>query len=93
MVLGASRQMIFRSVTLQAIRNTIFGLLCGAAIAQPTLWALAQFLSGSPFPLRGLITFALGVSAGLLIVVSLAATWLPALRATRSDPMQALRAE
>ncbi|QEE26961.1 FtsX-like permease family protein [Terriglobus albidus] len=92
MVLGASRQTIFRSVTLQAIRNTIVGLLCGAAIAQPAMSTLARFLSG-PFPLRGLITFALGVSAALLMAVSLVATWLPALRATRSDPMQALRAE
>lgn len=91
MVLGASRRTIFRSVTLHAIRKTIFGLLCGAAIAAPGMWALARFFP--PFPLRGLSTFVLGVSAVLLMVVSLAATWLPALRATRSDPMQALRAE
>ena len=93
MVLGASRRTIFRSVTLRAIRNTILGLLCGVALAEPGMWALARLLSGSSFPLHGLNTFALGVSAVLLVVVSLAATLLPALRATRSDPMQALRAE
>ncbi|HVU46430.1 MAG TPA: ABC transporter permease [Terracidiphilus sp.] len=92
-VLGANRGTIFRSVTLQAVRNTIFGLLCGAALAEPAMWALARFLSVSPLPLRGLGPFVLGVSAFLLAAVSLAATWLPALRATRADPMQALRAE
>jgi predicted permease len=93
MVLGANRGTIFRSVTLQAIRNIIFGLLCGVAVAEPAMWALARFQSGSPLPLRGLNTFVFGVSALLLAAVSLAATWLPALRATRADPMQALQTE
>ncbi len=93
MVLGANRGTIFRSVTLQAIRNIIFGLLCGVAVAEPAMWALARFQSGSPLPLRGLNTFVFGVSALLLAAVSLAATWLPALRATRADPMRALRTE
>ena len=93
MVLGANRVTIFRSVTLQAIRNIIFGLLCGVVLAEPAMWTLSRFQSGSPLPLRGFDTFVFGVSAMLLTAVSVAASWLPALRATRSDPMQALRTE
>jgi predicted permease len=93
MVLGANRGAIFRSVTKQAVRNTILGLLCGVAIAEPAMLVLARFLSGSPVPLRGLSTFVFAVSTLLLAAVSLAAAWLPALRATRVDPMQALRTE
>lgn len=93
MVLGANRGAIFRSVTLQAIRNTILGLICGAALAEPAVWGMKHMLSGSPLPLRGLDTFVFGVSALLLAVVTLAATWLPALRATRVDPIEALRVE
>ncbi|QNI36633.1 ABC transporter permease [Edaphobacter albus] len=93
MVLGADRGTIFRSVTLQAIRNIVLGLLCGIVLAEPAMWVLARFQSGSPLPLRGFDMFVFVVSGLLLAVVSLAATWLPALRATRADPMQALRAE
>ncbi|MGH9590630.1 MAG: ABC transporter permease [Terracidiphilus sp.] len=93
MVLGADRGAIFRAITLQAIRNTVFGLICGALLAEPAVWGLKHMLSGSPLPLRGLDTFVFGVSALLLAVVALAATWLPTLRATRVDPIEALRAE
>ncbi|MBS1801238.1 MAG: ABC transporter permease [Acidobacteria bacterium] len=93
MVLGADRGTIFRSVTRQALRNTLFGLLCGTALAEPAMLALARFQSGSPLPLRGLNMFVFAVSAFLLAAVSLAAAWFPALRATRVDPMQALRTE
>lgn len=93
MVLGATRGTIFRTITLQAIRNVIIGVVCGLALAVPIKWALAHLASGSPLPLGGLGAFVFGVSALLLTAVTLAATWLPALRATRTDPMQALRTE
>ena len=92
-VLGATRGTIFRAITLQAIRNVTIGLVCGVALAEPIKWAFAHMASGSPLPLRGMSTYIFGVSALLLGLVSLAATWLPALRATRIDPMAALRAE
>lgn len=93
MVLGASRSTIFRSVTLHSIRSTIFGLFCGTALAEPAMWVLGRLESGSPFPLGGLDLFVFEVSALLVTAVSLTATWLPALRATRADPMQALRTD
>lgn len=92
MVLGADRVTIFRSVTRQAFRNTAFGLLCGVALTGPAMWTLDRFFA-SALPLRGLSTFIFGVSALVLAAVSLAASWLPALRATRVDPMHALRNE
>jgi predicted permease len=92
MVLGADRGAIFRAVTKQAFRNTALGLLCGVALAGPAMWMLVRFFA-SPLPLRGLDTFIFGVSALLLAAVSLIAAWLPALRATRVDPMHALRTE
>lgn len=93
MVLGANRATIFRSVTLQAIRNTVFGLICGVALAEPAVWGLKRLLVNSPLPLRGLDTFVFGASGLLLAMVTLAATWLPAMRATHIDPIEALRAE
>lgn len=93
MVLGATRITIFRSIALQAMRNMMTGLVCGIALAAPAMWALARFTSGSPVPFRGLGMFVFGVSALLLTAVTLAATWLPALRATRTEPMRAVRME
>jgi putative ABC transport system permease protein len=93
MVLGADRERIFRSVTLQAVSNTVAGLIFGAVLAVPAIWGMNKMLSSSPLPLRGLGPFVFGVSAALLAAVTLLATWLPALRATRVNPIDALRAE
>lgn len=92
-VLGANRGSIFRSVTLHAVRNTGFGLLCGATLTEPLMWVLGRLESGSPFPLGGLDSFVFGLSALLVAAVALAASWLPALRAMRADPTRALRTE
>ena len=78
------RQMLVRGMTLTGIGLTI-GLVCS--------YALASLLSGLIFGVSAtdIATFA-GVFP-LLGFVSLAATYIPARRATRLDPLVALRHE
>jgi DNA-binding GntR family transcriptional regulator len=53
----------------------------------------AHLVKRSPFSFRGFDASAFGIGAALLVVVSLASMYLPALRATQVDPVNALRAE
>lgn len=94
MLLGASRAAIFRSVLLRGGRQIAMGLACGMALAGPGAWVFGQhMLKRSPFPVRGFDGSLYAIAAALVVVVSLAAMYLPALRATRVDPMKALRSE
>jgi predicted permease len=89
MALGAGRADVLRSIAGQGLRITIVGT--GAGIAAGA--AVTRFLSSLLFGLKASdpITFA-GVSL-ILIVVALLACYLPARRATKVDPMVALRYE
>jgi len=92
MVLGASRATIFQSVLLRAIKNTVIGLMCGVALAEPAMLLFNRLLEArSPFPLRRFDLTVFGVSAVLLAAVSLIAMYLPAFRAMRTDPVRVLR--
>ena len=94
MVLGANRIAIFRSILLRGGRQIAIGLLCGQALAAPASWVFVhQMIKRSPFPLRSFDGAVFGIAAVLLVAVSLAAMYLPALRATQVDPMKALRTE
>lgn len=93
MVLGANRPVIFRSILLRACRQIAIGLACGIALAVPIAWAFARLVRNSPFPFRSFDASAYGIATVLLVVVSLAAMYLPALRATQVDPIDALRTE
>lgn len=94
MLLGASRGAIFQSVLARGGRQIAIGLVCGVALAGPGLWVFADhMLKRSPFPIRGFDASVYATAAALLVAVSLAAMYLPALRATKVDPMKALRAE
>lgn len=94
MVLGANRKTIFRSIMLRGARQISIGLLFGVALAEPAEWVFTQnMLKRSPFPIRSFDTTVFGTAAVLLVVVSLLAMFLPALRATRVDPIEALRTE
>ena len=93
MVLGASRQSIFRSVMVRGLRQIAIGLLCGLALAEPAAWALARLSKNSPMPIKTFDLSVYGIAALVLLVVSLSAMYLPAFRATQVDPMQALRNE
>jgi len=87
--LGADRGDIVRLVVSQGLRLAAAGIAIGsvAALAAGRLIEPLLFRQSSTDP----AVFA-GVAA-VLIVVSLAASALPAARATRADPNQALRAD
>jgi len=89
MALGASADEILRMVLRQAVVLIAAGVAIGLVGALAVTRVLSDFLFGvKPIDVP---TFA-GVSA-ILIVVALVATYLPAHRATRVDPMVALRYE
>ena len=89
LALGASQGDLYRLVLGQGLAMAVLGCTVGLALALAVTRLLTAFLYGvSPFdPL----TF-IGVPA-LLGLVALSACWLPARRATRVDPIVALRAE
>jgi len=89
MALGAQRADIFRNVLAHGMTLTLAGIVAGLGAAL----ALAGFLSGLLYGISALdpATYA-GVTT-VVILVALAACYLPARRATLVDPMVALRAE
>jgi predicted permease len=87
--LGAPRQDVLRLIIREGLLLTSAGLLIGAAVAVAAVRFLASLLFETSIYDRA--TF---VSVPLLLaVVALAASWLPAWRASRVDPMVALRSE
>lgn len=94
MVLGANRSTIFRSIMVRGARQIGIGLLCGMALAEPAAIAFTRvMLKNSPFPIHSFDPLVFGIAALLLVVVSLGAMFLPALRATQVDPIEALRTD
>jgi predicted permease len=89
MALGASRRSILALVLTQSGRLAAFGAGVGLLLAMAVGGALQNLLNGvAP---TDPVAFA---SATLLLTgVLLAASWAPARRASRMDPMRALRAE
>jgi putative ABC transport system permease protein len=89
LALGAERPGVLRLVVRQGMELAILGVLLGALGG---LWLTrllqAQLYGVSP---RDPVTFV--TVAVLLAIVALAATFIPAMRATRVDPVVALRLE
>ena len=89
MAIGASAGAVVRLVLASALRTVGVGLCLGtvAALAGGRLIASQLYGVSARDPLT------LAAIAALLAVVALAASGIPALRAARIDPMEALRAE
>ncbi len=87
--LGADRGTVQRMVIVQGMRLAIVGVVVGLG----TAWGLAQFMRSFLFEVevRDPLVF-VGVPI-VLTVVALVAVWLPSLRASRVNPMVALRYE
>lgn len=89
MALGAQQEQVLGLVLRESARPMLFGTVIGIAVSA----AVSRLLSAILFGLNptDAISFA-GVSL-LLIAVALVAGWLPARRAMRVEPMEALRYE
>jgi len=89
MAVGAQREQIsaqFLKIGLRLlIAGTVIGLI-GAALAGRALQSVL-------FDVPALHPVTFVVTAGIMTLVCLVACWLPARRASRTDPMEALRAE
>jgi putative ABC transport system permease protein len=87
--LGAQRRNILSLVVGQGVRLAVVGAVLGIAGA----FAATRLVSSLLFGVTATdpVTFA-GVSL-LLVMVAVLASWLPARRATKVDPMEALRYE
>ncbi|HZR08896.1 MAG TPA: ABC transporter permease [Myxococcales bacterium] len=89
MALGAKAGDVLRMVLNDGLRLSLAGAVVGALLSLGIARVLGNFLYG--VSATDPVTYAL-VGAGLALVAALA-SWLPARRATRVDPMTALRAE
>jgi putative ABC transport system permease protein len=89
MALGAARRDVRRLIVGQAVRLTVIGLGIGLAGAYALTRVLASVLFGVS---AGDPPTFIGVTV-ILAASSMFAAWIPSARATRVDPMVALRAE
>jgi ABC-type antimicrobial peptide transport system permease subunit len=87
--LGARKPELLKSVVLQGVRLSAAGVLMGLAVA----WMGAPFLEELLFQVSPRDPEVLGGVTVLLLAVTGLASLVPALRATRVDPMEAMRAE
>jgi ABC-type antimicrobial peptide transport system permease subunit len=89
MALGAQRGNILWSV----LRESLLLVLVGAAIALPAVIGAAKLITSLLFGLTPADPVALILAIALMFAVSALASYIPARRAAKVDPMVALRYE
>jgi len=90
MALGAHHRTVLRLIVKEAMLMVAAGVLLGLALAIPlTRWLVATLL----FDTQAHDPLTFFSVAGSLAAVAMLAAYVPARRATRVDPMIALRAE
>ncbi|MGH9146536.1 MAG: ABC transporter permease [Vicinamibacterales bacterium] len=89
MALGAAPERVIRLVFNQGARLTVVGLTLGLGLG----WLFARSIAGLLFGITATDAATFAVVVVVLGVVALVATWLPARRAVKVDPIVALRYE
>jgi putative ABC transport system permease protein len=87
--LGAQRQDIMRLVLVEGMKPSIMGIAVGLAAAL----ALARFLASQLFEVKAYDPWVFIASTCLLGLVAALSVYIPARRATKVDPIVALRYE
>ncbi len=89
LALGAGRQGVIGLVLRASVRAAAVGIVGGTVAA----WTGSRLLEAFLYETSQSDPLAYGLGAALLMAVVVAAAWLPARRATRVDPVEALRAQ
>lgn len=89
MALGADRLHVVRLVLVQGLRLSAMGIAIGTAAA----FALTRLMANLLYGVRPTDLVSFGGSVVVAVVISVAATSIPALRAIRIDPLASLRCE
>ncbi len=89
LALGAQRSNVLRLILSQGLRLAVAGVALGLLGAI----AFTRLLKGLLFGISATDPWTFAVIAMLLVGVALLACWLPARRATKVDPLEALRYE
>ena len=87
--LGAERG----QVRWMVLKQSIVLVACGLALGVPAAWASTSIVESLLFGLTPTDPRAFAAAALTMVVVALAAAYIPARRASRIDPVTALRAE
>ena len=89
MAVGAARSHIVALVLRECVLLLSIGLACGVALALAASRAATSLLFG----LKPDDPATFGMATVILAAIALAASYLPALRASKLDPLEALRHE
>jgi ABC-type antimicrobial peptide transport system permease subunit len=89
MALGADRAAVRRLVVWHGMRLALMGVVVGIAAA----FGLTRVIAGFLFGVKSWDPVVFVGAAVVLSAVALLAVWVPATRASKVDPMEALRAE
>jgi putative ABC transport system permease protein len=89
MALGAKRHDVMRLILTQGLKLALIGVSIGLLAAI----ALTRWMKSMLFNVAPIDSFTFATIPVVLLIVALFACWIPARRATKVDPMVALRYE
>src|SRR6185312_13774465 len=89
MALGANRGHVLKLVVMKGLTLTLIGVVAGVIGA----WALTRLMTTMLFGVTPTDSMTFAVVCGGLVIVAMLACYIPARRATKVDPLVALRYE
>jgi predicted permease len=89
MALGAARE----NILVMVLRETVVVVAAGVLVGLPAAWFATRVLKAQLFELSPHDPFTIAIAVGAIVLVTLLSGFMPARRASRVDPMVALRCE